>query len=173
MSSGEMMERDDASVNRGVEALIQSCRDAGMNVTPQRIAVYRELLMADDHPSPEELYRRVRVAMPSLSLATIYKALDALEQLGLVRELSRISESKRYDANLERHHHMVCTHCRKVSDLYDKRLDSITPPKLAGGFVPNAVHVQIYGMCGECAAQHGTGVVPSLSESHVVDMHAH
>ena len=63
-----------------------------MNVTPQRVAVYRALLQAEDHPSPEELYRRVRRRMPSLSLATIYKALDALTRLGVAREVSVISE---------------------------------------------------------------------------------
>lgn len=167
------MARDEEIVNRGVESLVRSCRDAGMNVTPQRIAVYRELLAAEDHPSPEELFRRVRVSMPSLSLATIYKALDALEQLGLVRELTRASESKRYDANLDRHHHVVCMHCRKVSDLYDKHLDAITPGNLQGGFVPTNVHVEIYGLCGECSARLEATPLPATELRHPAEISTH
>ena len=76
------MDRRTSSLDRRVDELVRRCRDAGLNVTPQRLAVYRALLESDDHPSPEQLYQRVRVAMPSLSLATIYKALDALRGAG-------------------------------------------------------------------------------------------
>ena len=56
-----------------------------MHVTPQRMAIYRTLLDAAGHPSPEELYRRVRAKMPSPSLATIYEVLDALTTSGWSR----------------------------------------------------------------------------------------
>ena len=58
--------------------MIERCREAGLNVTPQRIAIYRALLASEDHPTPEMLYRAVSRDMPSLSLATIYKTLDTL-----------------------------------------------------------------------------------------------
>ena len=90
-----------------------------MSVTPQRIAIYRALLEANDHPNPEAIYTRVRTTMPSLSLATIYKTLDALARLGLVSELPAIGNSRRYDANVDLHHHLVCTRCDRVTDYYD------------------------------------------------------
>jgi len=134
-----------------MDGLLRRCRQAGMNVTPQRVAVYRALLQAEDHPSPEELYRRVRRRMPSLSLATIYKALDALTRLGVAREVSVISERKRYDANLDRHHHLVCTRCKKIVDFYDDGLDAIAPPRRLSAFVAHSVSVQVMGLCGRCA----------------------
>ncbi len=145
------MDRDAASLEKRMTGLLGRCRAAGMNVTPQRLAVYRALLEAEDHPSPELLYRRLRPSMPSLSLATIYKALDALARLGLVREVSVVGERKRFDANVDRHHHLVCTRCKKVVDFYDEALDGLTPRRGLGGFVPHSVSVQVMGLCGGCA----------------------
>ena len=110
------MNRDPLPLDLRMHELVRRSRDARMSVTPQRAAIYRALLESEDHPSPEILYRRVHRRMPSLSLATIYKALDALVGLGLVRQVDVAGETKRYDANLDRHHHMICTRCRKVTD---------------------------------------------------------
>jgi Fur family transcriptional regulator, peroxide stress response regulator len=134
-----------------VDELVERCRARGMNVTPQRMAIYRALLEADDHPSPETLYRRVRPSMPSMSLATIYKALDALVGLGLAQEVSATGDVKRYDANMTRHHHLVCTGCGAIRDYHDEALDGVSPPRRLGGFVARNVSVQISGLCVDCA----------------------
>lgn len=127
-----------------------------MHVTPQRFNIYRALLESDDHPSPEMIYQRVLPKMPSLSLATIYKALDALSMLGVVREVAVVSDAKRYDANLEIHHHLVCTRCKKIMDLYDTQLDGVVPSRDLNGFVPETMSVQILGACGECVRAAST-----------------
>src|SRR5262245_21066885 len=145
------VERDAKSLNRRVDDLLRRCREAGMNVTPQRVAVYRALLESEDHPTPELLYRRVRPKMPSLSLATIYKCLDALAELGLAHRVPVAGDRKRYDANVERHHHLVCTRCHRVTDVYDERFDAIAPPRRLDGFVAHAVSVQVTGLCAPCA----------------------
>jgi Fur family peroxide stress response transcriptional regulator len=135
--------------------LARRCRDRGMNVTPQRAAIYRALLESEDHPSPEALYRRVHAKMPSMSLATIYKALDALVDLGLAREVDVAGDAKRYDANLDRHHHLICTRCRRVSDFYDTTLDAVEPARRLKGFVARTVSVQVFGLCTRCARSGG------------------
>ncbi len=144
-----------AAIDRKVDELIERCRARGMNVTPQRMAIYRALLEAEDHPSPETLYRRVRPDMPSMSLATIYKALDALVGLGLAQEVSATGDVKRYDANMARHHHLVCTRCRAIRDFDDDVLDRVAPPRRLGGFVAHTVSVQISGLCSTCAGEEG------------------
>jgi Fur family peroxide stress response transcriptional regulator len=145
------MERDAHGIARRVDELVRRCREAGMNVTPQRLAIYRALLESEDHPSPETLYRRVRKHLPSLSLATIYKALDALESLGVVAQVSPVGEAKRYDANDSRHHHLVCTRCKKVVDFYDDRFDELKAPRGLAGFVVQALTVQVKGLCAPCS----------------------
>ena len=144
------MERSAEAIDHRVMEMIHRCRDKGMNVTPQRIAVYRALLLSEDHPSPEMLYQEVRQSMSSLSLATIYKTLEAFENLGLVHEVSVISDKRRYDANIENHHHLVCSVCGKVADYYNGELDSLLPTRAVNGFTPESVSVSINGVCSDC-----------------------
>ncbi len=122
-----------------------------MNVTPQRSAVYKALLEAPDHPTPEALFATVRSEMPNISLATIYKALEALRRLGVVREVARLGEARRFDANTDHHHHLVCTHCGRVSDLDRAGFGELGPPADLDGFVPSEVTVQVFGRCAACA----------------------
>ena len=145
------MDRSPTSLDQRMDHLVARCRERGMNVTPQRMAIYRALLESVDHPTPEALHERVRASMPSLSLATIYKALDTLGELGLVQEVSVAGAGKRYDANVERHHHLVCTRCKQVSDHYDPQLDALRPPRRLAGFVAHSVSVQLLGLCASCA----------------------
>ncbi|MHB0970970.1 MAG: Fur family transcriptional regulator [Thermoanaerobaculia bacterium] len=144
------MERTAANVRGMVEAMIDRCREEGLNVTPQRIAVYKALVKSAEHPTPEMLFRKVKRAMPSLSLATIYKSLAALEELGLVQAVEIDSESRRYDANMHRHHHLVCTKCRKVTDFYDDSLDHMKPKRATRGFSPQSISVKVLGVCASC-----------------------
>jgi Fur family transcriptional regulator, peroxide stress response regulator len=125
-----------------------------MAVTPQRLAIFKELVVADDHPSPEMLHKRLKKAQPTLSLATVYKTLDALEQLGMVEEVSRLGDVKRYDANHRRHHHLICTRCKRVTDFYDDSFDALGAPKKLANFTPQTVTVQIKGLCAACSRHH-------------------
>jgi Fur family peroxide stress response transcriptional regulator len=140
----------DVPVDSRLRDLQQRCRVSGLNVTPQRLAIYRAVLEAEDHPTPEALYQQVRPSMPSLSLATIYKVLDALTKLGVVKEVHVSGDSKRYDANLDKHHHLICTRCKQVLDLYNEHFDSIPLPKRLSGFVAQSVSVQVFGFCATC-----------------------
>ena len=140
--------------------MIERCREAGMNVTPQRIAIYRALLASEDHPTPEMLYREVAQDMPSLSLATIYKTLDALAAVGLVRTVAVETDKRRYDANDEAHHHLVCSECGRIRDFYSDEFDTLLPSKRVLGFVPQTISVNITGICAECR-QKGNGSTSS------------
>lgn len=121
-----------------------------MNVTPQRVAIYRALLDSEDHPTPEMLYRTVSREMPSLSLATIYKTLDVLAEVGLVRSVAVDSDRRRYDANDDAHHHLVCTSCGCIRDYYSDEFDSLLPARRVQGFAPQNISVNISGICEEC-----------------------
>jgi Fur family peroxide stress response transcriptional regulator len=122
-----------------------------MHLTPQRLAIYEALVDAQDHPAPEAIYARVRRRMPSLSLATVYKTLEALVRLGLATELPATGNSKRYDANMDRHHHLVCSRCGAVRDHHSPALDRLAAPADLPGFSAHHVSVLIHGLCGACA----------------------
>jgi Fur family peroxide stress response transcriptional regulator len=144
-------------VNRSREALqscvdemIERCRKEGMNVTPQRIAIYRALLQSEDHPTPEMLFQSVSRKMPSLSLATIYKTLEAFAAIGLIRAVPVVSEKRRFDANTSAHHHLVCSECGQIRDYYTHDYDSLVPRRKVNGFKPEAISVNITGICAGC-----------------------
>jgi Fur family peroxide stress response transcriptional regulator len=139
-----------------LQRLVERCREAGMNVTPQRLAIYRALVQAPDHPSPEAIYERVRPAMPALSLATIYKTLEALAALGLVTELPATGNVRRYDATIERHHHLVCVRCDRVEDYFDPALDRLAPRVRVPGFTAQHLSIHIHGLCESCAGAVAT-----------------
>jgi len=133
--------------------MVRACRAAGLAVTPQRLAVYRALSGRLDHPSPEALHASLARRMPSLSLATVYKTLHRLREIGVVAEVGVVGDNRRrFDGRTDRHHHLVCTGCRAVLDYDDARYDGLPAPRRAGGIRPGAVTVQVLGLCAACAA---------------------
>lgn len=144
------MQRNAEFLQARVEQMAARCRAAGMNVTPQRLAVYKALLESEEHPTPEALYKQVSRDMPSLSLATIYKVLDALESVGLVRAVPVVSDKRRYDANDDVHHHLICSSCGDIRDYYSEELDRLIPKRRPQGFFPSGVSVNITGVCAAC-----------------------
>jgi Fe2+ or Zn2+ uptake regulation protein len=132
-------------------------RKAGVAATAPRVAILCALRGAFDHPSPEALYRRLREERPDLSLATVYKALHAFARVGLVHEVSVAGDNRRrFDANLDVHHHLVCTDCHEVRDLYDTDLDGVRTPATPAGFQAQAVSVNVLGRCATCAEVRST-----------------
>ncbi len=134
-----------------VDELVAKCRTAGMNMTPQRLGIYRALLESYDHPSPEALCARVRLQMPSISLATIYKTLDTLVNLGFASELPSIGDTKRYEPNMAPHHHLVCRLCNAVEDFDDETLSAVKAPGSLNGFQPEYLNIHIHGLCRRCS----------------------
>lgn len=101
---------DDDALRRALEA-------SGRKFTPQRAAVYEHLAGAQGHPTAEEVYRGVKPALPSISLATVYKALDALTASGLADKLAASDGSARFDARRDHHYHLRCLRSGVVEDL--------------------------------------------------------
>jgi Fe2+ or Zn2+ uptake regulation protein len=137
-----------------MERFVTRCRAAGLVPTPQRLAVFRHLADGHGHPSAEELYATVRRELPTLSLATVYKTLDALARIGAVRRVARGGARSRWDAGLESHHHLVCIECGSVTDVLDPRLDAVKArAAVVGelhGFAVSGHVVDIFGRCATC-----------------------
>jgi Fe2+ or Zn2+ uptake regulation protein len=118
------------------ESLRLILEDAGLRCTPQRLAVYDQLTRADHHPTAEDIYQAVRIAMPHISLATVYKALEALVETGVAARLPAVAgdSSARYDARRDPHYHFRCLRTGTVHDLpthFDPDLIAKLDPQLA------------------------------------------
>lgn len=129
------------------------CVEAGLPCTHQRQILYRALLEAEDHPSPEMLYERVKRDIPSVSLGTVYRNVKTFLDNGLIGEVSLLHGPPRLEANHTPHHHLVCRSCRKVFDLSAKQVAGIRlRDGLPKGFQLERFVVEVHGLCAACAA---------------------
>ena len=127
------------------------CRDEGIKLTHQRIEIFREIAQTEDHPDADQIFQRVRGRMPTVSLDTVYRTLWLLNDLGLVVTLGSSRERTRFDANLNSHHHFVCSQCGFTRDFYSNDLDNIRLPDSVVSFGEiDATHVEVRGICREC-----------------------
>lgn len=128
-----------------------------MRVTPQRAHVWRLLAESGGHLSAEEIWGRARSALPGMELSTVYRALEALREAGLVVE-SRLSGGPAlFEARAGSHPHLVCEGCGKVSHPEASQgvsralLSALAPG--SGGFEVRELHVVARGTCAGCAAR--------------------
>ena len=97
--------------------MIDRLREHGCRLTPQRLAVLKILAASREHPSVEKIYERVKTDFPMTSLATIYKTVTLLKELGEVLELGFGDDSNRYDGNKPHPHpHLICIKCKNIVD---------------------------------------------------------
>ncbi len=131
-----------------IEDFLRTCRRLGLKITPQRQAVYESLLSRGDHPTVEEIYNDVKKKYPFVSLATVYRTVETLEDLGLIKRVAYWGGSARYDANIHDHHHLICLKCGAISDL-EMDIGWEMPPEIKG-YKTFTYSVHIYGVCPAC-----------------------
>jgi len=129
----------------------------GHRLTPQRLAVLRALIGSDQHPSVEQIYRRVRRNFPTTSLATVYNTLECLKGLGEVLELPLVGGS-RYDGRKpEPHPHIVCTVCGRIEDLDIDLGEIVRAVAKERSFAEVRHRLEFYGVCPGCQERSQTG----------------
>lgn len=132
------------------EEIIRALRSKGLRVTPQRFAVYANLLARRDHPTAEQILKQLNQEVPTLSQATVYLTLQTLSEVGLIREVLLEQGVCRYDANMAPHHHFVCTSCSQIIDIPWDCLAPINLSSLPPGFQVERYEVTFYGKCNQC-----------------------
>jgi Fur family peroxide stress response transcriptional regulator len=99
--------------------------EKGLKVTPQRIAILEAVIKLNNHPTVENIIDYIRKNHPHISVATIYKVLDALVENGLLQKVKTEKDIMRYDALLENHHHLYCSESERIEDYKDDELDEM------------------------------------------------
>jgi Fur family transcriptional regulator, peroxide stress response regulator len=137
--------------SRASSAFRELCAEHGIAVTHQRQVLYEVMQGMDGHPSPEEVYARVKRKVPSISLATVYKNIHLFVESGVFRKMSVHHGSVRVEMNEEPHHHLVCSKCKVISDIDESSLGELPRRrKLPGGFLVERYSVDVIGLCAEC-----------------------
>ena len=127
-----------------------------IQVTPQRLAIFEQLMGRKDHPSAEMIFNEIKMEFPSLTLVTVYNTLQKLVSSDLCIKVNPLHTSARYDGNTEVHQHLVCTHCQKIIDIHNASLSVQLPEWITEKFKIVDHSVTFYGVCVECQDTMGT-----------------
>ena len=120
-------------------------------MTKQRKAILNILKGTDVHPTADWIYEKVKKEIPNISLGTVYRNLNVLEEMGEIMVLDYGSSHSRYDGNPKNHYHFKCENCGKVFDIdheviedLNKKVEENTPFKVSNH------RLEFYGLCPEC-----------------------
>lgn len=161
------MKVDRHEVERRLERFTEAVKAANVKLTHQRLEIFREIAASLDHPDAESVYKNVRKQLPTVSLDTVYRTLWLLNNLGLISTLGLRRENVRFDANLGRHHHFVCTRCGLTRDIEsDREPEPKVPASVKALGRVERTMIEFQGICSQCAKNEraGTRRAPHLHQ---------
>ena len=141
-------------MNKKTESLnlfVNRCQENNLKITPQRTAIYKELLSAIDHPSADIIHKRVIKKFPHISLDTVNRTVLAFADLGIIRVVEGYGKPKRFDPDIGNHHHFQCVKCHKIIDFHNKAYDRIEIPNdIKNKLTVLNKKVVLEGICDKC-----------------------
>lgn len=116
--------------SRDFENLKEELKKKGYKLTPQRRAIVDTIIANEGkHLTAEEIYDEVKIVCPEIGLATVYRTILLLEEMGIVYKLDLNDGCSRYELahinETHRHHHLVCNNCGKVIEVQDDLLEDL------------------------------------------------
>lgn len=141
----------------GLEDLRGKLSAGGYKMTPQRKEILQIFVEHSDyHMSAEDVYKILREKDSEIGLATVYRALDLLSELGILVQIDFGDGCARYelntaDPNVHHHHHLICIKCKKVIEFEEDLLDELEADiaKKSGFQIINH-EVKFFGYCSDC-----------------------
>ena len=106
-------------------SLAERCAEAGLKMTGQRKIILRVLDEAEDHPAVETVYDRARALDPSISMATVYRTLNLLDELNLVVRHEFNENFARYETNTDHHHHLIDVESGAVIEFQNEEIEQM------------------------------------------------
>lgn len=137
-------------MKKEANTIVNSLKAKKLRVTPQRFAVYANLLSRTDHPTADQILGDLNKNAPTSSQATVYSALQALRKVGLVREVLLEPGVCRYDANVGSHHHFRCRCCGVIEDIPWETFEPFNVQALRPGIKAERYEVTVEGICDRC-----------------------
>lgn len=123
--------------------------EKGLKVTPQRIAILEAIVKLKNHPTADNIIEYIRENYPNISTATVYKVLDALVSNGLISKVKTERDVMRYDAILDKHHHLYCSESDRIEDYNDEDLNALLEKYFKNKGIPDFtiedIRLQIIG----------------------------
>jgi len=130
---------------------LQICQEHRLKVTPQRVAIYQELLNSDTHPTADAIYQIVKREYSNISFDTVNRTLLTFADIGIVDIVETFGGAKRFDPNVATHHHLHCTQCGNVIDFNSRDYDNLAVPDgVLKQFHVTSKRVVLKGICKAC-----------------------
>ncbi|MBK7105364.1 MAG: transcriptional repressor [Ignavibacteriae bacterium] len=133
-----------------IDSFMEKCRTNALSVTPQRLAIYKALIIDKSHPKPETVHKNIVGEFPTISLATVYKTLETFEEKGIISVVTPLHETVRYEAEIENHHHVVCVKCKKIVDVSEPELNNLKLPDIVSEHSFINYNIQFNVICSDC-----------------------
>ena len=127
-----------------------------IRMTPQRSTILEVLKSLRTHPTADQVYEIVKKRLPKISIGTVYRNLDMLSRLGLIKKINVGTPQMRFDGRIEEHYHVVCMRCGRVEDV---EIDDDFNPfrelhkalSQRTGFEIKGLEINMVGICPDCA----------------------
>ncbi len=132
--------------------MLEKLKERQYRITPQRVAILKELASSTAHPTVESIYEKVKANFPTTSRATVYKTINLLKEMAEVLELGFPDGGNRYDGNKPYPHpHLICMQCKKIIDPDLQSLTDMTRELTEEtGFKILNHRLDFFGICPEC-----------------------
>lgn len=122
-------------------------RESGKRMTPERQLLLR-IIENNAHLDAEEIYRLAQKERPQIGLATVYRTLTLLKELGMIRSTDLGENHGHYELRSADHIHLVCSMCGAVTDIPVP--NALYKAARQEGFSVQRTHFEIFGMCDSC-----------------------
>ena len=133
------------------EEIVHRLRHAGYKITPPRLAVLEVIEQKGEHLNPNEILEQARTIHAAIGRATVYRTLELLTQLGIVRPIYVGETGPTYIRADGNHHHLVCSGCGIVVDFEQCVADQMTQDLVDRfGFQISSHLLEFYGLCAKC-----------------------
>jgi len=135
-----------------IEQLVKRLRENNHRITPQRLTMLKLLVEDEGHPSAIQIYEQMKTQFPMTSLATVYKTLHVLKEMGEIQEIGFSDGDNRYDIiKTFPHIHLICVQCRSITDAGICKVDDMhNEIETTYGFKVMNQRMDFFGICPEC-----------------------
>lgn len=143
-------------ISININELKENLKEKGYKLTPQRRAIVDIIIDKEgQHLTAEEIYDEVKKICPDIGLATVYRTVLLLEEVGVIYKLDLNDGCSRYELvhsdEEHRHHHLVCNKCKKVFEVQDDLLEELEERiEKTYKFKILDHSVKFFGICSEC-----------------------
>ncbi len=139
------------SQNDQIKYFTNLCKINHLRVTPQRIAIYKEIIKSKKHPTANMVYTNIRRGYPHISFDTVNRTLNTFSNVGIIDTVESYSGSKRFDPKRLSHHHIHCITCGDIIDFENNTYDALeVTDEIKHAYKVVSRRVVINVICNKC-----------------------